>query len=289
MRVIIIGRTGQLGRSIEKLVNENSIKNFIFVDRNKIDLNHDDSIDAFFKNNEFNLLVNCAAFTDVEKAERQKELVNQINHLAVLKMAKFAEKQNARFIHISTDYVFDGKKNLPYKENDIPNPINVYGKSKLDGEKAIFKIMPKNAIIIRSSWIYSEFRNNFVKKVMNIGKNQRILKVVNDQYGSPTYAFDLAKVILKIINHKNNNGYSQKSEIFNYSNEGEISWYDFAKEIIKISKLSCSVEPIITSDFKSDIKRPKNSSLDKEKIKKKYDLTIPFWKLSLVNCINQLL
>ena len=204
MRILVIGKNGQLGRSINKLVSENKYDNeFIFVGRDESDLSKEESITNYFDSNDkFDILINCAAYTAVDKAEEEQELANQVNHLAIKQLAEIANKQKARLIHISTDYVFDGESDKPYTETDETNPINIYGKTKLAGEKVLQKIMPTNAIIIRTSWVYSEYGNNFVKTMLRLGKERDEISVVNDQIGSPTYATDLAGVILEIIKNE---------------------------------------------------------------------------------------
>jgi dTDP-4-dehydrorhamnose reductase len=201
MRILVTGKNSQLGKSIHKLVaNTKKTDDLVFVGREELDLNSESDISHYFNNNDkFDIIINCAAYTQVDKAEKEVELANQINHLAVKQLANISNKQKIRLIHISTDYVFDGESNKPYMETDKTNPINVYGKTKLSGEKALQEAMPTNAIIIRTSWVYSEFGNNFVKTMLELGKQRGELNIVGDQIGSPTYAADLAEVILKII------------------------------------------------------------------------------------------
>jgi len=289
MRILVTGKNGQLGRSIQKTVNtDTKIGNnqnpndFIFVAREELDLSSESSISHYFKNNTFNIIINCAAYTQVDKAEQEDELANQINHLAVKQLASIASNQRARLIHISTDYVFDGESDKPYIETDMPNPINVYGRTKLSGEKALQALMPTNAIIIRTSWVYSEFGNNFVKTILKLGKEQNELNVVNDQIGSPTYATDLAEVILKIIGNKNYQDKEQSTQVYHYSNEGEISWYDFTKEIFKLAKIDCKVSPIATEQYLTPAKRPRNTLMSKNKIIKKLNIAeCTSWNISL--------
>jgi len=202
MRILVTGKNGQLGRSIQKLVNTDtkignnqSSNEFIFVGREELDLSSESGISHYFDNNDkFDIIINCTAYTQVDKAEQEVELANQINHLAVKQLASIASKQQARLIHISTDYVFDGESDKPYTEIDKTNPINVYGKTKLAGEKALQAVMPTNAMIIRTSWLYSEFGNNFVKTMLRLGKERDEINVVSDQIGSPTYATDLTNL-----------------------------------------------------------------------------------------------
>ena len=290
MRILVTGKNGQLGKSINKIVNASNGKNnyqqdneFIFVGREELDLSSESSISHYFdKSNKFDIIINCAAYTAVDKAEKEQELANQVNHLAVKQLASIANKQQARLIHISTDYVFDGENFKPYCEDDTTNPNGVYGITKLDGEKAMQEINPLNSIIIRTSWVYSSVGANFVKTMLRLGRERDSLGVIFDQVGTPTYARDLAKAILDIlVNIKN-----EKVEIYNYSNEGVLSWYDFAKEIMRMAKIDCSINPIETSEYPTPAKRPHFSLLNKSKIKKEFNLTIPFWKDSLDECLK---
>ena len=290
MRILVTGKNGQLGRSIYKLIytevkadNNLSSSKFIFVGREELDLSNNSSIINYFDNHDkFDIIINCAAYTAVDKAEEEQELANQINHLAVKQLASIANKQQARLIHISTDYVFDGENFKPYCEDDTTNPNGVYGITKLDGEKAMQEINPLNSIIIRTSWVYSSVGANFVKTMLRLGRERDSLGVIFDQVGTPTYARDLAKAILDIlVNIKN-----EKVEIYNYSNEGVLSWYDFAKEIMRMAKIDCSINPIETSEYPTPAKRPHFSLLNKSKIKKEFNLTIPFWKDSLDECLK---
>ena len=294
MRILVTGKNGQLGRSIHKIVNtkidnNQSSDEFIFVGREDLDLSSENSISHYFGNNDkFDIIINCAAYTQVDKAEKEVELANQINHLAVKQLANISNKQKIRLIHISTDYVFDGESNKPYMETDKTNPINVYGKTKLSGEKALQEAMPTNAIIIRTSWVYSEFGNNFVKTMLELGKQRGELNIVGDQIGSPTYAADLAEVILKIIDNKNYQDKEWLTKIYHYSNEGEISWYEFAKEIFKMTKIDCKVNSITTDEYPTLANRPKDSVMNKGKIMKEFDMEILNWKNSLGTCITTL-
>jgi dTDP-4-dehydrorhamnose reductase len=250
-------------------------------------LSSESSISHYFANNDkFDLIINCAAYTAVDKAEKEQELANQVNHLAVKQLAKIANNQQARLIHISTDYVFDGESDKPYIETDMPNPINVYGRTKLAGEKALQAAMPMNAFIIRTSWLYSEYGNNFVKTMLKLGKERDELSVVNDQMGSPTYAADLADAILEIIKHKKFRDVAQTTQIYHYSNEGEISWHEFAKEIFKLAEIDCKVSPIPTQQYPTPAKRPRNTLMNKDKIVKVFNIKISNWKTSLNTCMK---
>lgn len=282
MRVILIGKNGQLGKSIRNLTELNKRNhNFTFVGRETLDLSNDDNIQDYFENNEFDIIINCAAYTNVDKAEKEPEVANQVNHLAVSRLSQVANKLKAKLIHISTDYVFDGESNKPYLENDKTNPINTYGMTKLFGEQALLKIMPSNAMIIRTSWVYSEHGNNFVNTMLKLGKLKDEINVVCDQIGSPTNSTDIAKDILKIINNKKYKNNIFPTEIYHYSNLGEVSWNDFAEEIFRISKLKCKVIPIKSSDYFTPAKRPLNTVMNKDKISKEFNLDLKFWRDSL--------
>jgi dTDP-4-dehydrorhamnose reductase len=296
MRILVTGKNGQLGRSIQKIVNTDTkignnqnLNDFIFVGREELDLSSESSISHYFDNNDkFDLIINCAAYTQVDKAEQEAELANQINHLAVKQLASIASNQRARLIHISTDYVFDGESDKPYIETDTPNPINAYGRTKLAGEKALQALMPINAIIIRTSWVYSEYGNNFVSTMLKLGKEQDELRVVSDQMGSPTYATDLAGVILEIIRHNKFRDLAQTTQIYNYSGEGEISWYEFAKEIFKLAEIDCKVSSISTQQYPTPAKRPRNTLMKKDKIVTVFNIKISNWKSSLNTCMTLL-
>jgi len=293
MRILVTGKNGQVGRSIQKLVNTDtkldnnqSSNDFIFVGREELDLSSESNISHYFNNNKFDIIINCAAYTQVDKAEQEAELANQINHLAVKQLASIANEQKARLIHISTDYVFDGESDKPFTETDIPNPINIYGRTKLAGEKALLKLMPTNSIIIRASWLYSEYGNNFVKVMLKLGKKQDKLSVVSDQIGSPTYATDLSNVILEIIKHKNFRDVGQTTQIYHYSNEGKISWYEFTNEIFRIEKIECEVNPITSQQYPTPAKRPRNTLINMDKIVKVFNIKISNWKSSLNTCMT---
>jgi len=290
MRILVTGKNGQLGKSIHKLVaNTKRTDDFIFVSREELDLSDENNITHYFENNIFDIIINCAAYTAVDKAEEDQDLANQINHLAVKQLAQITSKQQAKLIHISTDYVFDGESNKSYIETDIPNPINVYGRTKLAGEKALQTVMPMNALIIRTSWLYSEYGNNFVSTMLRLGKERNELNVVSDQIGSPTYATDLAGAILEIIKNKEFSEIDQTTQIYHYSNEGEINWYEFAEEIFKISKIDCKANPITTQQYPTPAKRPRNTLMNKENISKVFNIKINSWKNSLLACTKIIL
>ena len=290
MKILVTGKSGQLGRSLQKFISNFDHHEFTFTGREEIDLSSSESISKYFDtHSHFDVIINCAAYTAVDRAEKEADLADEINHLAVKQLAEFANSQNAKLIHISTDYVFDGYKNSSYLENDSTNPINVYGRTKLLGEEAVLEAMPNNALIIRTSWGYSEFGNNFVQTMLELARERGEINVVTDQIGSPTYASDLAKAILNIISNDNFNKKTFPTEIFHFSNMGETSWSDFAKEIFKLANLNYKVTPISSEQYPTPAIRPKNSILSKEKIKNHFKLQIPSWKQSLKECLNQII
>ncbi len=286
--ILVTGSNGQLGRSFQSISSLYPDYQFSFTNRNEIDLSDPASIKQYFHNNHYDLIINCAAYTAVDKAEEEQELADSINHKAVKQLAEIAKAHQSLLIHISTDYVFDGTSYKPYIETAPINPQNIYGSSKLKGEQAIQAIMP-NAIIIRTSWVYSEFGNNFVKTMLKLGTEREQLNVIFDQIGSPTYAKDLAHCILQIVNFYNKKAFSNNTNevpIYHFSNEGICSWYDFAKAIFEQSNTTCSVYPLETKEYPTPAKRPHYSVLNKTKIKQNFNLTIPYWKDSLHSCIK---
>lgn len=281
--ILVTGSMGQLGSEIKELASKYSY-NFFFTDRNNIDITSKDSIKEFCQTNSINVIINCAAYTAVDKAQSDIENADLVNRKAVKKLSIVAKELNIKLIHISTDYVFDGKNFKPYVEEFQTNPQSVYGKTKLDGENEMRDINPLNSIIIRTSWVYSYYGNNFVKTMLRLGKEKEELGVIFDQIGTPTYAKHLALTILNIIPQIENH----KVEIYNYSNEGVLSWYDFAKEIMKMAKLNCKINPIETYQYPTPAKRPHFSLLNKSKIKSKFNLEIPYWKDGLDDCLKRL-
>ena len=283
INVLVTGSNGQLGSEIKEL-SSNYNYNFFFTTRDDIDITSKDSIKEFCQTNSINVIINCAAYTAVDKAQSDIENADLVNRKAVKKLSIVAKELNIKLIHISTDYVFDGKNFKPYVEEFQTNPQSIYGKTKLDGENEIRDINPLNSIIIRTSWVYSYYGNNFVKTMLRLGKEKEELGVIFDQVGTPTYAKDLAITILDIIPQIDN----QKVEIYNYSNEGVLSWYDFAKEIMKMAKLNCKINPIETYQYPTPAKRPHFSLLNKSKIKQKFNIEIPYWKDGLDDCLKRL-
>ena len=281
LNVLVTGSKGQVGSEL-KVLSSNYAYNFFFTDRKELDIGSQESINDFIEVNTINIIINCAAYTAVDKAETEVELADKINNKAVHYLAEVAKNKNIKLIHLSTDYVFDGTNFKPYIEEDRTNPNSVYGETKLHGEEALKKINPLNSLIIRTSWVYSSFGANFVKTMLRLGKERDTLEVVVDQVGTPTYARDLAKMILDILPKIENS----EVEIYHYSNEGVLSWYDFAKEIMRMAKRECQVSPIESNTYPTSAKRPHYSLLNKRKIKDKFNIQIPFWKDSLDNCLK---
>jgi len=290
MKILVTGKNGQLGKSIHKIVvNNEQSSEFVFVGREVLDLSNQDSIINYFNNNSFDVIINCAAYTDVDKAEKEIELANYINHLAISKIAEISNKNKVKLIHISTDYIFDGKSKKAYLESDDPSPLNIYGKSKLAGEIAVCESMQKNAIIIRTSWLYSEHSNNFFNTIVGRAQKFDELSVVSDQFSSPTNAGDLAKVITQILNHNKFRNHDQLTQIYHYSSYGVCSWFEFAREILELANIDCQVNPIETKDYLTAARRPKYSLLNTDKIVKDFGLEIPYWKDSLKVSIDNFL
>ena len=275
--ILVVGANGQLGSEIKEIALNYKNFNFFFTDLKKLNITDHNAVNEFVKINRINVIINCAAYTSVDKAESEPMLANLVNHLAVANFAQIVKEKNIKLVHISTDYVFDGTNYKPYTEVDIPNPLSVYGQTKLNGELAIKKINPPNSIIIRTSWVYSKFGNNFVKTMLSLAKSKEQISVVSDQVGSPTNAADLAQVVLTIVPLIKNKGV----EVLHFSNEGVCSWYDFAKAIFKLKALKIKVNPINSKQYSTSAIRPYYSVLDKTLIKKKYRLNGIHWLDSL--------
>lgn len=287
MNILITGSNGQLGNELRDLIAVYNKVDFIFKDLPDLDICDYSRLKSFIIDNNINGVINCAAYTDVDNAEDNAEVAIKVNSEGVCNLVNALKSVNGKLIHISTDYVFDGSNSNPYKESDTVNPIGVYGKTKRDGELYVIN-SNIDAIVIRTSWLYSYYGNNFVKKIYNSGLINRELKVVKDQIGSPTYAKDLAKLCLDIFCANLFSEISKKGRLYHYSNEGEISWFDFAVEIIKLSNINCKVLPVLSKDYISKVNRPNHSVLDKTKIKKDFDIEIPHWKEGLKDCILKL-
>ena len=284
MKVLVIGKNGQLGSEIRRIIAEESIDSYQFTGTDELDLASETSINSFLDSHaKFDLIINCGAYTAVDKAEDEKEKCFLINSEALKVLVSYCTKNSTKLIHISTDYVFDGSKNTPYIELDETNPTGVYGESKRRGELEILN-SSIDAIIIRTSWVYSKFGNNFVKTMLKLGAEKKQISVVIDQIGTPTYAYDLAKACIEIANKIDL--WKKGTNLYHYSNEGVTSWHDFACEIMKIKGLKCKVFPIETSEYPTRAKRPHFSVLNKKKIKDDFQLEIPHWKESLLCMLN---
>ena len=289
MLILVTGSNGQLGKSLKCLIGQSSLNHeFVFVTREQLDLTNFNNVRNLIEKNKFDIIINCAAYTSVDKAETEKKQANLINHFSVCNLAKIARDNHIKLIHISTDYVFDGSKLESYDETDIASPLNVYGKTKLDGENAIFSIMQFDALIIRTSWVYSIHGNNFVDTILKLCKVKAEINVITDQIGSPTFANDIASSILSIVENKKFNESRQESQIFHYSNEGKCSWYEFANEINRLSESECKINPIHSKEYPQAAVRPKQVILNKRKIIDFFDLDLIFWKDSLKKCIQVL-
>ena len=271
--ILVTGGNGQLGMVFKSLSRNYTDFNFIFTGSKELDITNFDGVKEFVRLKEINTIINCAAYTSVDKAEKEEKIAEEINHLAVANMAQIAKDNDISLIHISTDYVFDGLKNSPYTEFDKTNPQTVYGKTKLKGEMAIKSIGPKNSIIIRTSWLFSRFGNNFVNRVIELSKTNKQISVVSNQIGSPTSARDLVSFIIKILPQINNTGV----ELFHFSNKGKCSWYEFAKTTFEINNIETILVPVIYNDFQSEANRPNFSVLSTTKIENKYKFVIPCW------------
>jgi dTDP-4-dehydrorhamnose reductase len=282
--IVVTGSNGQLGSELKALAQIYSDYNFYFTDSKELDITNHEAVNQFIKTNKISVIINCAAHTAVDKAETDVELSKKLNHLAVENFGNIAKANNIKLIHISTDYVFDGTNYMPYSEKDKTNPQSVYGNTKLAGEQALQEINPENSIIIRTSWVYSSFGNNFVKTMLRLANERKELGVIVDQIGTPTYARDLAKVILEIIPKVKN----ENVEVYHFSNKGVSSWYDFAKAIFDIKGIEIKLNAIETSQYPTAAKRPFYSVLNKNKIENTFQIEIPNWRDSLKECLQKL-
>ena len=271
--LLVTGSNGQLGSELKLLINENAI----FTDVDTLDITDSNAVQNFIREHRIDTIINCAAYTNVDKAEDEPDLAEKINVKGVENLVK----TGCKIIHISTDYVFDGMNFKPYKETGEPNPISVYGKTKLAGEKVLME-NADTCLILRTSWMYSHFAENFVKTIARLSSEKSELRVVVDQVGTPTYAKDLAAAIIDIIPRIK----IGSKEIYHYSNEGVCSWYDFACEIVDFIDSDCKIVPVTSAEYKTNAKRPHYSVLDKSKIKNDFNLNIRYWKEGLRECIN---
>ncbi|MCL2328260.1 MAG: dTDP-4-dehydrorhamnose reductase [Bacteroidetes bacterium] len=280
--ILITGAYGQLGSEMKVVSEKFPQHTFIFTDADTLDITNEEELQKFFNANNIDYIVNCAAYTAVDKAEDDKETAYKINCEAVRLLAKIAVANNVKFIHISTDYVFDGKSYIPYNEEMPICPQSVYGQSKADGEQAAMEIAPQQTVIIRTSWLYSSFGNNFMKTMLRLGAEKEELNVIFDQIGTPTYAVDLAEAIMNVVNAEN-----FVSGIYHFSNEGVCSWYDFTIAIHRTAGITtCKVRPIESKDYPTKTPRPHYSVLNKSKIKKIYDFEIPHWEDGLKRALG---
>jgi len=285
MNILVTGANGQLGNELRKLSSNFPDYRFFFTDVADLDITNADAVNVFFETNGIQTVINCAAYTAVDKAESDEASAILINATAVGYLAKTCNKSDATLIHISTDYVYDGHACKPYSEDDPTAHASVYGRSKLAGEEAA--LTTHKSVVIRTSWLYSSFGNNFVKTMLRLGKERETLNVVYDQAGTPTYAADLAQAIMEIIKTAEKN--DLKTGIFHYSDEGICSWYDFAHEIMQQAGLKCVIMPIETKDYPAPAPRPHYSVLNKARIKAEYGIEIPHWRDSLKKCLMEIL
>lgn len=282
MNILITGANGQLGNEIRRITGD-SQNNYIFTDVAELDITDLDAIRQLAIGEKLSIIVNCAAYTNVDKAEDDYDMADLINNKAVRNLAVIAKETGVTLIHVSTDYVFNGESCIPYQETCGTNPIGVYGKTKLAGELSIQEIGCKY-LIFRTSWLYSQYGNNFVKTMQRLTSERETLNVVFDQVGTPTYAADLASLIYKIIEKD----MYHKQGTYHFSNEGVCSWYDFAKKICDLSENICDIQPCHSDEFPSKVRRPSFSVLDKTKVKETFNIKIPYWEESLTQCIKEL-
>jgi len=282
--ILVTGSDGQLGNEFRQLAPKSKENRYYFTDVQELDITDLSAIRDFVLKYEIKVIINCAAYTNVENAEDNYAAANRINNEAVKNLALACKEYDACLIHVSTDYVFQGNGNLPYKEDDSTEPIGVYGQTKLAGEQAILDIVCSH-LIFRTAWLYSSFGNNFVKTILRLSSDKEQINVIFDQVGTPTYAGDLAILIFDITEERL---YLNHQGIYHFSNEGVCSWYDFAQEIVTHSGNMCKVLPCYTNQFPSKVKRPIFSVLDKGKVKADFNYEIPYWKDSLVKCIKLL-
>lgn len=280
--VLVTGANGQLGSEFKYLSKKYPDFKLLFTDIAELDILDMDSLTAYVKLERPDYIINCAAYTNVDGAEENGVIAYKLNSLGLRNISKVSKNYDVGCIHISTDYVFSGNEQVPYTESSRPQPINVYGLTKYFGEQELIKRNPSNSLIIRTSWLYSSFGDNFVKTILKLAKDKSSISVVNDQFGSPTYARDLAEAILKILPYKNKNAV----EIFNFANYNTCSWFEYAKEIVELSSYDCKVIPVSSEDFQSKAKRPKYSILNTEKFEKTFQISMTSWKNSLKECLN---
>jgi dTDP-4-dehydrorhamnose reductase len=280
--IIVFGASGQLGQCFKEIAVKEGISSIYFPTESEANILDTDALKKVFETYKPSYSINCAAYTAVDKAEDEQEIAFKVNKTGVENLSKLCAEYNSTLIHVSTDFVFKGDQSTPRSEDSIAEPLNVYGKSKLEGEQVVEALL-KKYFIVRTGWLYSEYGNNFVKTMLKLGAERDELKVIADQAGTPTYAIDLASCIMHIIKSK-----SQAYGIYHYSNEGIASWYDFAKAIFEISNSQVKILPVKTAEYVTKATRPAYSVMDKSKIKKTFNMEIPYWRDSLLTCINRL-
>ncbi len=283
-RILVTGSNGQLGSEIRELTKNDGTNVYFYTDVSELDITDKSAVNKFIENHQIDIVVNCAAYTQVDKAEEEEKTAFLINATAPGNLAEACKKYDATLFHISTDYVFDGSNNVPYIETESTSPLGVYGRSKLEGEEFIQQ-SGCNYLIIRTSWLYSSFGHNFVKTIGRLSSEKEELKVVFDQVGTPTYARDLATVIFAIIQ---NDQFKDRKGVYHYSNEGVCSWYDFAKAINDLFGNNCNIIPCLSDEFPAKVPRPHYSVLDKTNIKNDFSIEIGYWKDSLCKCVELL-
>lgn len=282
MKILITGANGQLGTELHEILEREFPGQTLYTDVQELDLTNAKAVDSYVANNEITHIVNCAAYTAVDRAEEEKMLCAAVNTDAVKNLAMAADANGAKIIHISTDYVFDGTNHRPYRESDKVNPISQYGTTKRKGETLLLALAPQ-AIIIRTAWLYSAHGNNFVKTMLRLTDSQPEIKVVCDQIGTPTFARDLARAVVKVLQ-----SHQWVPGIYHFTDEGAASWYDFAKAIFRIAGKDVKVTPIPTEDYPTPASRPSYSILDRTRIKATYGIEIPHWEEALADCLRQL-
>ena len=287
MNILITGSYGQLGSEIKDLVTNYKNFNFFFMDLPELNICKSEELNTFIVDQNINAVINCAAYTAVDKAEKDEYTAQKVNSEGVLNLVNALKKVNGKLIHISTDYVFDGNHSQPYKESNPVSPVGVYGETKRAGELAVLN-SSIDALVIRTSWLYSVYGNNFLKTMLKLGHDKDELGVIFDQVGTPTNASDLAKTCLDILAYSKEANINSKGKIYHYSNEGVTSWYDFARAIMELGSIDCKVRPIETKDYPTPAKRPHYSVLNKSKIKTDFNIQIPNWRDSLDKCIEKL-
>lgn len=283
-KILVTGANGQLGNELRRLCKNYPGLEFIFTDVDMLDITNPDAVSVFMEASKPAIVVNCAAYTDVDGAEDNVKMARKINALAPQVLAAACAMQNALLIHISTDYVFDGNTNIPYQEDDATNPLNVYGSSKLEGEEKIRSVFD-DYVIIRTSWLYSAYGHNFMRKMIDLGKEREELRVVNDQIGSPTYARDLANTIIDMIIKSILNPQAYLPGIYHYANQGSCSWYEFAQEIFELQGIKCKLIPVSTEEYPTKAARPKFSVLNTSRVRDSFGIGIPNWRDSLKECL----